>query len=167
MTRSTKMFLFLTLLGLTASEGTHGKINLALLGRATQSNTYLHIFADASHAIDGNKDANFDHGSCTHTKLEDQPWWRVEMQDAYRVDSVVLTNRGDCCPERLNGAEIHIGNSLENNGNNNPSCAVVSVIPAGESVSFNCNGMVGRFVSVVLPKTGVLTLCEVEVYGSK
>ncbi|KAL0166467.1 hypothetical protein M9458_038311, partial [Cirrhinus mrigala] len=30
-----------------------------------------------------------------------------------------ITNRGDCCPERINGAQIRIGNSLENNGNNN------------------------------------------------
>lgn len=40
--------------------------------------------------------------------------------DSYIVTSVTITNRRDCCPERLNGAEIHIGNSLQNDGAGNP-----------------------------------------------
>jgi hypothetical protein len=44
----------------------------------------------------------------------------VDLLDVYRVTAVNITNRGDCCPERLDGAEIRIGNSLENNSINNP-----------------------------------------------
>lgn len=47
-------------------------------------------------------------------------------------------------------------------------CAVVSNIPAGTSVGFVCDGMDGRYVNIVLPdREEFLTLCEVEVYGSR
>ncbi|XP_058638678.1 fucolectin-4-like [Onychostoma macrolepis] len=68
----------------------------------------------------------------------------------------------------MTGVEIRIGNSLENNGNNNPRCAVVtSHVPLGGTVSFNCNRMGGRYVNMYLPNIQTfLTLCEVEVYGT-
>ncbi|RXN24994.1 hypothetical protein ROHU_021801 [Labeo rohita] len=68
--------------------------------------------------------------------------------------------------ERIDGVEIRIGNSLENNGNNNPICAVIPAIPAGESYSYSCGGMEGRYVNLIIPgDMKILTLCEVEVYG--
>ncbi|XP_074539272.1 scavenger receptor cysteine-rich domain-containing protein DMBT1-like [Halichoeres trimaculatus] len=36
---------------------------------------------------------------------------------------------------------------------------------AGSTVTFNCGGMIGQFVNVLLRRYDVLTLCEVEVYG--
>ncbi|XP_045911476.1 snaclec agglucetin subunit beta-1-like [Micropterus dolomieu] len=63
---------------------------------------------------------------------------------------------------------ILIGNSLENNGNNNPRCALIPSIPNGGTRSFNCGGMIGRLVNVVINGTdpgGALTLCEVQVFG--
>ncbi|KAM3859084.1 fucolectin-like [Diretmus argenteus] len=95
-----------------------------------------------------------------------KPWWRVDLQNTHVVNSVTITNRGDCCSERLNGAEIRIGDSLTDNGNRNPRCAVISSIKAGQSETFNCKGMVGRYVNIVIPdRKEYLTLCEVEVYG--
>ncbi|KAG7469845.1 hypothetical protein MATL_G00133170 [Megalops atlanticus] len=140
--------------------------NVALMGIATQSSQFDHL-THAKNAIDGLRNAAYSSGSCTHTKLQTDPWWRVDLQRTYRVTSVSITNRGDCCHERINGAEIRIGNSMENNGNNNPVCAVVSAIPAGESVTFECHGMEGRYVNVIRPGCyKFLTLCEVEVNAS-
>ncbi|KAK3523111.1 hypothetical protein QTP86_015703, partial [Hemibagrus guttatus] len=83
----------------------------------------------------------------------------------YDISNVIITNRGDACPERINGAEIHIGNSLINNDNNNPRCVVIPSMPAGASVNYTCN-MRGRYVNVIIPNIiQYLTLCEVEVYG--
>ncbi|XP_052351649.1 fucolectin-like [Oncorhynchus keta] len=95
------------------------------------------------------------------------PWWRLDLLDLlYRVTAVTITNRGDCCPERLDGAEIRIGNSLENNCINNPSCAVIT-IPAEKTYTFQCNVMEGRYVVVVIPgRSEWLTLCEVEVFST-
>ena len=57
--------------------------------------------------------------SCSHTKANSDPWWRVDLGEAYEVTRVSITNRGDTVPERINGAQIRIGSSLENNGNYN------------------------------------------------
>ncbi|KAG9328565.1 hypothetical protein JZ751_009629 [Albula glossodonta] len=137
--------------------------NVALQGEASQSSRFDGL-TYARNAIDGNRDPSYHSGSCTHTKLQADPWWRLDLQSIHRVTSVTITNRGDCCPERINGAEIRIGNSMENNGNNNPVCAVVSTIPAGETVTYQCEGMVGRYINIIRPGCfKFLTLCEVEV----
>uniref|UniRef100_A0A8C2IZS5 Si:ch211-215k15.4 n=1 Tax=Cyprinus carpio TaxID=7962 RepID=A0A8C2IZS5_CYPCA len=137
--------------------------NLALYGKATQSDLVQNPWSANGHAInaiDGNRDSNYEHGSCTATKLQDDPWWRLDLLDKYVVTSITITNRKDCCPERLDGAEIHIGNSLLNNGNN--QCD-----GGGRSLTFKWNkGIPGRYINVVIPGSNrLLTLCEVEVYG--
>uniref|UniRef100_A0A674A4F3 Fucolectin tachylectin-4 pentraxin-1 domain-containing protein n=1 Tax=Salmo trutta TaxID=8032 RepID=A0A674A4F3_SALTR len=140
-------------------------VNVALKGVANQSS--LHEYGQAQNAIDGNRESDFFKLLCTHTEHETNPWWRVDLLDMYRVTAVIITNRGDCCPERLDGAEIRIGNSLENNGINNPRCVVISNIPAGQTNTFQCNEMEGRYVVVLIPgQDKVLTLCELEVYGT-
>ncbi|XP_065117506.1 uncharacterized protein [Paramisgurnus dabryanus] len=133
------------------------------VGDATQSSTFEDWFAEKG--IDGNRGLSQQFTGCTQTVSESNPWWRLDLRDVYCINSVVITSRFDCCPEEINGAEIHIGNSLENNGNNNPLCAVISGIPAGQSFIYSCGGMVGRYINVFLPGDAkILTLCEVEVY---
>lgn len=139
--------------------------NVAIRGKATQSSLYGSGFA--FNAIDGNRNGVYGDGSCTHTQAKINPWWRVDLLKTYKVFSVTVTNTLDSIPSRLNGAEIRIGNSLESNGINNPRCAVISSIPAGFSETFQCDGMEGRYVVVVIPgRSEYLTLCEVEVKGS-
>ncbi|XP_043101298.1 uncharacterized protein LOC122349350 [Puntigrus tetrazona] len=136
-----------------------------LTGRnVTQSSTYGLWYA--KQAIDFNPGFRKSWSSCSSTDIQTDPWWRLDLGSAHRVNRVVVTNRLDCCPERINGTEIHIGNSLENNGNNNPICAVISSIPAGASSTFTCNRMEGQYVNLFIPgDSKILTLCEVEVYG--
>ncbi|KAL0189935.1 hypothetical protein M9458_017034, partial [Cirrhinus mrigala] len=64
----------------------------------------------AQNAIDGNRDI---------TNWDRNPWWRVDLLDVYKITRVSITNRGDCCEERIEGIQIRIGNSLDNNGNSN------------------------------------------------
>uniref|UniRef100_A0A673W0M5 Fucolectin tachylectin-4 pentraxin-1 domain-containing protein n=1 Tax=Salmo trutta TaxID=8032 RepID=A0A673W0M5_SALTR len=141
--------------------------NVALRGVAAQSSLFNRQYSPRN-VIDGNRNSNYNSGgSCSSTEFNTNPWWRVDLLDVYRVTAVTITNRGDCCPERLDGAEIRIGNSLENNGINNPRCAVIPKIPAGQTNTFQCNEMEGRYVVVVIPgQNKILTLCEVEVYGN-
>ncbi|XP_052417801.1 uncharacterized protein LOC127962285 [Carassius gibelio] len=138
--------------------------NLATGRTVTQSSTISTWFAQQ--AIDFNPGFVQPSSSCSSTTAQTNPWWRVDLRYIYRVSRVVITNRLDCCPERINGTEIRIGNSLENNGNNNPICAVISSIPAGVSSTYTCNDMEGRYVNLFIPgDSRFLTLCEVEVYG--
>ncbi|XP_067256480.1 uncharacterized protein [Chanodichthys erythropterus] len=138
--------------------------NRAVGGAVIQSSTSGDWFAEK--AIDGNRGLQQSNAFCSSTLNETNPWWRLDMRNVYQVSRVVITNRNYCCAEQLDGLEIHIGNSLENNGNNNPICAVIPAIPAGESYNYSCNGMEGRYVNLVIPgDMKTLTLCEVEVFG--
>ncbi|XP_041649524.1 fucolectin-1-like [Cheilinus undulatus] len=141
--------------------------NVAIRGKATQSIQYLHALSMAGNAIDGNRDHDFHSGSCTHTSTQTNPWWRVDLLESYIVIALIITNRGDCCAERLDGAQIHIGNSLDHNGIANPLVAVIPHIAAGRSSKISLSKPVeGRYVTVTLTgREKILTLCEVEVYG--
>ncbi|XP_068136066.1 uncharacterized protein [Hyperolius riggenbachi] len=140
--------------------------NVALNGEASQSSTYDGGISTANKAIDGNLDTNYHSGSCTHTNDDVSPWWRVDLLQPHKISTVVITNRADCCRERLNGASILIGKSLENNGNNNPSCAEISSIQNSGALTFQCKHMVGRYVNIVIRgKQQFLSLCEVQVFG--
>ncbi|XP_069092614.1 fucolectin-like [Pleurodeles waltl] len=145
--------------------------NVALGGRATQSSVLFKngngedFLSDAINAIDGNQDANFFHGSCSHTDAEYNPWWRVDLLRPYRVNAIAITTR-DTFHERLMGAEILIGNSLSNHGNSNARCAYISGIAAGATQTFHCQGLVGRYVNVIIRgRRESLTLCEVQVFA--
>nr|XP_055073795.1 fucolectin-4-like [Misgurnus anguillicaudatus] len=101
------------------------------------------------------------------TVYQSDPWWRLDLQNKYDIGTVIITARPDRY-DLANGAEIRIGNSLENNGNNNPICAVTSGFLSGQTLSYSCNGMEGRYVNLV--RTGLvdyLSLCEVEIYGKR
>ncbi|GLD68503.1 uncharacterized protein AKAME5_001981600 [Lates japonicus] len=136
--------------------------NVAPSGTASQSSTYDPV-TTASKANDGSRVSTY--ADCTHTAMQTNPWWRLLLPGIYRITAVSVTNRVEN-PHRINNAEIRIGNSAENNSNNNPRCAVIPSIPAGQTATFQCGGMEGRFVNVYLPGANkVLTLCEVEVYG--
>uniref|UniRef100_A0A673GWR1 Fucolectin tachylectin-4 pentraxin-1 domain-containing protein n=1 Tax=Sinocyclocheilus rhinocerous TaxID=307959 RepID=A0A673GWR1_9TELE len=134
--------------------------NLALNARVVQS-SLGHSQGDAEHAVDGNRDANYGKGSCTHTKAEFNPWWRADL------GNVAITNRVDCCKERLRGAQIRIGNKLENNGNNNELAATVLTVPDG-TVVLEFEPVNGRYVNIFLPGNDeIITLCEVEVFADR
>ncbi|KAF3839211.1 hypothetical protein F7725_017928 [Dissostichus mawsoni] len=158
-----KLSVFLLMLLMeTCSVSTYQ--NVALRGKATQSNRLEHAFGSASSAIDGNRENKFHSGSCSHTDAESNPWWRVDLLEPYVVTSVIISNRADCCSERLVGAQVHIGNSLDNNGATNPG-GTITTAGALHTMTFT-DRVEGRYVTVRIPGDGkVLTLCEVEVYG--
>ncbi|KAK9957087.1 hypothetical protein ABG768_011357, partial [Culter alburnus] len=157
-----RVIVFLTLTGLCVADS---KGNLALGGTAVQSSTYDHLAA-AQNAVDGNRNPIYTSGSCSHTAWDRDPWWRVDLLTVYKITRVSITNRRDCCAERINGAQIRIGNSLQNNGNNNQLAATVVSIPLGQTKTFEFNPIKGRFVNIFIPgRNEHLTLCEVEVFA--
>uniref|UniRef100_L7N3E3 Fucolectin tachylectin-4 pentraxin-1 domain-containing protein n=1 Tax=Xenopus tropicalis TaxID=8364 RepID=L7N3E3_XENTR len=137
--------------------------NLAISGEAQQSSVYSPApqFSAAT-AIDGIEETNIYKSPCVLTNRNHEPWWRLDLKKRYKIRTVVIVNRGDCCSERLKGAQIRVGNSPDNN---NPVCATITDVSRALITVF-CHGMVGRYVSVVIPgRAEYLTLCEVEVYG--
>ncbi|XP_077345132.1 fucolectin-1-like [Lithobates pipiens] len=144
--------------------------NVALKGRATQSSVFYNFdigyLSLAINAIDGNLNSNFGFGSCSSTNNDESAWWRVDLHEPHIISHVTITNRGDCCGEWVNGGLLLIGNSLQNNGNNNPMCAEISGMSNGSTQTFQCKGILGQYVNIILPhKSQYLQLCEVQIFG--
>ncbi|XP_078615314.1 uncharacterized protein LOC144884146 [Branchiostoma floridae x Branchiostoma japonicum] len=115
-------------------------------------------------AVDGNTNSNHYALSCTHTAGEANPTWWVDLGQSYVVDRVVIFNRQDCCPERLNPFNIHIGDSDQ--VSTNPQCGGDHRIALNQpTISVSCQGMWGRYVSVRAPGSyRILSLCEVQIF---
>src|SRR5262249_36767046 len=71
--------------------------NLAAGKPATQSSTELG--GDASRAVDGNLDGDWNAGSVTSTAFQAQAWWQVDLGAISDIREVVIYNRTDCCSD--------------------------------------------------------------------
>ncbi|XP_056450639.1 C-type mannose receptor 2-like [Gadus chalcogrammus] len=145
------------------------RINVALSSKAIQSS--LRSYREkAENAIDGNSDPDFRHQNCSTTDYQANPWWRLELPGVYRVSEIQVTNskyHRKYSRERLDGIGIHIGNSLGNNGTDNPRCAIIIEDPDCLTQTVKCWGMEGRFIHFYKSSDRLtyLGLCEVKVYG--
>ncbi|XP_078700976.1 uncharacterized protein LOC144927433 [Branchiostoma floridae x Branchiostoma belcheri] len=139
--------------------------NVALGKMAYQTSTYMTYAAVPSRAVDGITSTHMRTGSCTHTEEEDNPTWWVNLGQPYMIDRVVIFNRRDCCVERINAFNIHIGDSKQ--VTRNPKCGGDHWIEVNKpSVSIPCQGMRGQYVGVRLPGSKrILSLCEVQVFS--
>lgn len=84
--------------------------NLALEKPTVQSSIYADNVDNhyAGNAVDGVK--NDYHNFCTHTSsISANPWWGVDLEQVLPISEVSILNRGDCCGDRLNDAEIRVG----------------------------------------------------------
>lgn len=79
--------------------------NVGRLGKASQSSDYS-AAAVASKAIDGNASGSF--GSCSCTKEQANTWWEIDLGSEMPIDHVVIFNRNDCCPERLDNVSVSL-----------------------------------------------------------
>eukprot|EP00808_Paulinella_micropora_P009603 g9125.t1 len=132
--------------------------------------TQLGWTAFSSLAVDGNNDTNFNRMSCSCT-LQGASWWRVDLGRTARVNYVEVWNRGDCCPERLNGYQVWVGDTDTSPGQpfnkeGMTQCSQGPNVPAGGTGRTECNGFSGRYVFITVANS-ILSLCEVKVYGFK
>ena len=152
--------LILVIIGLTATA--QADTNLALTGIATQSSTGWGGLA--GRAIDGNTDGSWYDNSVTHTDYE-QGWWKVDLNNTYSLEKIVIWNRTDCCGERLSnfyvsvldqhGGVVWMHNYFTSGGNPNPSL----------SINLPSNTL-GEIVKVGLNGVNWLSLAEVQVFES-
>nr|XP_006821246.1 PREDICTED: uncharacterized protein LOC102807370 [Saccoglossus kowalevskii] len=143
-----------------------GLINVATTA-VTQSTTQGNSIS--TRAVDGNKDSDFRGRSCTRTELEEEPWWKVDLGESLDVYVVTITNRMDCCSDKLLNAEVRVGDS--SNIDDNALCGfrIDEDVVVQETIEIVCGcgtPLTGRYVSVQLAdKTQRLSLCEVEVWA--
>nr|XP_060639491.1 fucolectin-like [Anolis sagrei ordinatus] len=138
-------------------------------GRPTfQSSVYSHpIVGWASNAVDGNCNGDWYAKSCIHTNNDLEPWWYVDLEDRYGIGAVVVKNRGDCCGERLDRAQVYVGNNIAD-PKSNFLCGPITDTSLGSVNTISCYGYEGQYVFIIIPgRQEYLHVCEVEVFGVK
>ena len=79
-----------------------------LHGGGTASQSSEEYGGEAGRAIDGNKEQAFSEDSVTHTKVENYPWWQLDLGQPAMVGKIKIWNRSDCCGDRLEGAVVEL-----------------------------------------------------------
>jgi hypothetical protein len=79
-----------------------GGTNLASGKTVTQSSISHPGTFDPSNLVDGNK-TNF-----AHTNNEPVEWFLIDLGQDYDIEKVVITNRTDCCQDRLRNTKIQL-----------------------------------------------------------
>ncbi|XP_078666819.1 lactadherin-like [Branchiostoma floridae x Branchiostoma belcheri] len=149
-------------LGCSVQAPSTGNVNLALNRPATQSSTDFN--GDPGRAVDGNRNPFYGKKSCSHTAMQRDPWWRVDLGSSERVDRVVVVKRKSIGEMWLEGFQVYVGDNP--NVVENPTCGGRQSVAGKDVITVNCGGMTGRYVGIALPdKRQYLILCEVEVYG--
>lgn len=136
--------------------------NIAAHKSASQSSTAYG--ADASRAVDGNRDNDYGHSSVTHTDFQDHSWWKVDLAKEEGVGTVRIYNRGDSnVGDRLSNFDVIL---LDKDGNEVARQHVDS-LNNQPTVDVQFSGVDARYVKIELNKSKTpLSLAEVEVYRS-
>lgn len=145
-TRLTGRFLKIDLVGkdrilsLAEVQVFDGATNIALRGEAKQSTTASD--GSAKLAIDGNTDGDYAKArSTTHTAQSADPWWELDLKSTVSLDRIVLWNRTDGSPERLNGFRLSLLNEKretiwQHQGQSAPSLSIELLPDGRRSVGF-------------------------------
>ena len=144
--------------------------HLAFGKAATQSST-LATGSAASLAVDGNTNGNFMGGFVTHTNLEANPWWQVDLGASAAVHSIVIWNRTDCCKDRLADYWVFVSDVPFGPGDT-PSIlqsrpgtwSSHQTTTPNPSTTIDTGGIRGRYIRVQLTGTNYLSLAEVQVF---
>lgn len=142
--------------------------NVAPAGSASQSSNWCGVSqCGAGGAIDGTTGGNYNAGPMQHTNIDSGlpvgngfAWWRVDLDQDYAVEEIVIWNRTDCCSERLRNFTV----TLWDDGTQVWSGVWAQSGGPAPSTSFLL-GAVGDAVMVQLNRQDYLHMAEVQVFG--
>lgn len=110
-------------------------------------------------------DTTYSHGGCIHTEEQWHPWLEYNSnflkdneKDKFFVTYVILMNRGDCCGDRLSPYEISVDGKV---------CGGKQRRIGQGATSLLWCGLEGTRVRISLPRKGILTLCGLEILGTR
>ena len=90
-------------------------VNVAYGKPTNQSSTVKG--GDSRNANDGDLTTLHENKHCTETKVENSPWWQVDLLQPYEVRVIRILTRGCCGHQPLHDLEIRVGNSSNVQGN--------------------------------------------------
>ena len=92
--------------------------------------------------------------STTHTKVAKKQHWQVNLGKKYHINLVIVYNRIDAGPERINGAIVWAGKT---------KCGTIYYKKGRSTYPIACNGVAASTVKV--SHNNFLHMAEVQVYG--
>jgi RHS repeat-associated protein len=149
-----------------AEPGSGG--NLAWGKATSQSSTSFG--GESSRGVDGNTSGNWGDNSVSHTNIEHQPWWQVDLGSVQQIGTVRLWNRTDCCSDRLSNFYVLVSDNpfsstdLTTTINQAGVSSYYTAGPAGLLTEIGV-GRSARYVRVQLAGDNYLSLAELEVMG--
>ncbi|XP_038052727.1 uncharacterized protein LOC119725395 [Patiria miniata] len=147
-----------------------GTLNLTGLP-SSQSSDYSNSSGTwyASGAVDGSLLYGYDVAHCSHTDLDQNPWWKIDMTSVHCIGKIAIRNPDHLEHDvrlRLQGAVVRAG--LSDAHLDNPTCgSPVSLYQAliNDWIEFTCDpSRPARYVSVDIPRETWLSLAEVMVW---
>ena len=143
--------------------------NLALGKPTLQSSTYGG-YASASRAVDGNPNGNWGGSSVTHTNNDPNAWWQVDLGAQAAISDIKITNRTDCCSDRLSDFYVFVSDTQINDRGLDDlisDSAVTKIYQANMAASTLSLPVAaqGRYVKIQLAGANFLSLAEVQVFG--
>jgi len=139
----------------------------------------------AALAADGNTDGVLANGSVMQTQAETAPWWQIDLGSVQDITKIRLWNRNNVgctlpsCMNQLTDVHLFITDSDPGTISNDPNVlktapGVVSYFHEGvgsrvttfRTLDANFQPTRGRYVRVQLAGLGVLSLAEVQIFGT-
>ncbi len=121
----------------------------------------------ASNAVDGKTDSAMRNKRCAHPMTDNDnmtAWWKVDLNDTYRLFSVVIYNR-DGSSHRLDGFTLSVGTRSDQLV---PCGTHIGPVNSSASVTTSCEA-VGRYLEfrriITTRHPNIGGLCEVVVIG--
>lgn len=137
--------------------------NVAELKTARQSSIAFQGGADR--AIDGITNGDYRGGSVTHTNLDNQAWWEVDLGKIYNIRQIRVYNRTDCCRERLSNFRISVSSSPFASNESGVLYGYVNGYNPADPLVFN-RTVRARYVRIFLLGRQHLSLTEVQIIGT-
>ena len=157
-----KLLLFLSLINVLSVTAQ----NIAAGKNTEQSSVYasnVDKFGPAN-AVDGNQTGVVNEFTVTHTLNEENSWWRVDLGAVYDISSITVYNRTECCSVRITGAQVRVGLL---NTNIPEDYSLAGTLVNSPSQTLSNVGLEGRYVFIHHVGKAILSLAEVEVYGTE
>lgn len=147
--------------------------NIALDKTAIQSSEWADLPGPAHLAIDDNTNGEwFAQYSITSTEYESQPWWELDLEAIYEIDSIQVWGRTDCCQGFLVNYYVMLSEQAFASDDlntllNDPNVNYELQEGQGTIPRTFFPHQTGRFVRIQLSGTSRLQLAEVRVFGKR
>lgn len=122
-------------------------------------------------AVDGNTNSLWDSETITHTGEDENPWWQVDLENKYSIDTINIWNRAENCQSRMSNFWIFVSNTPFGSADLNTLKEDTTIWKVNQLSYPNLNsifnvGTIGRYVRVQIEGSQYLNIAELQVFST-